>query len=100
VSLQRELQAGRIHVPRLLDLATQMADGLTAAHQAGFVHRELKPGNVMITRTGRVKIVDFGLAKAVPPSAPEATADRTLTAPHTVLGTPAYMSPEQAKGSP
>jgi serine/threonine protein kinase len=96
VSLRDELKRGPMRLPRLLDAAVQIADGLTAAHQAGLVHRDLKPENVMSTSTGRVKIVDFGLAK------PEGRQDdngttRTITAPHTIVGTPAYTSPEQAR---
>jgi len=95
-SLRRTIEAGRIPLGRLLDIATQIADGLTAAHRASLVHRDLKPENVMVTREGRAKIVDFGLARTVTPA--EDAADRTLTAPHAVLGTTGYMSPEQARG--
>ena len=84
---------------QLLDLAVQIADGLAAAHAAGFVHRDLKPDNILVTRDNRVKILDFGLAKQTG-GAPTSEATRTVTTtnPGTVLGTVAYMSPEQARG--
>jgi serine/threonine protein kinase len=90
---------------KLLDIAVQMSDGLAAAHAAGMVHRDLKPDNVLITRDGRVKILDFGLAKAAHSEigADDATCtidsgERSLTDPGTTVGTVAYMSPEQARG--
>jgi len=86
---------------KLLDIAVQIADGMAAAHAAGFVHRDLKPANVLVTAEGRVKILDFGLVKTVSkPGQADATQALTLTNPGAVAGTAAYMSPEQASGSP
>ncbi len=87
-------------IRKLLDIAAQIADGMAAAHAAGFVHRDLKPGNVMVTPEGRVKILDFGLVKTVSkPKHADDTQALTLTDPGAVAGTAAYMSPEQASGS-
>ncbi len=102
-SLRALIQRGPVPARKLLDVAVQMADGLAAAHAAGIVHRDLKPENVMLTRDGRVKLLDFGLAKQAEPAL-AATADATQvssgTQPGTVLGTCCYMSPEQARGVP
>jgi serine/threonine protein kinase/tetratricopeptide (TPR) repeat protein len=84
----------------LLDLAMQIADGMAAAHALGIVHRDLKPGNILVSRGGRVKILDFGLALVAP--SPKRDGDSTLsmgiTDPGMIVGTVAYMSPEQARG--
>jgi Tol biopolymer transport system component len=112
-SLRARLQQGSMRVRDVVELATQIADGMAAAHAAGIVHRDLKPENVMVTRDSRVKILDFGLARAMPGAgrgsnktsdaetislpATQATLDYR-TVPGMVLGTAAYMSPEQARG--
>jgi Tol biopolymer transport system component/predicted Ser/Thr protein kinase len=84
---------------KLLDLAVQIADGLAAAHAAGIVHRDLKPDNILVTREGRVKLLDFGLAKPTVAQADDATRSAGLTDPGTTIGTVNYMSPEQARGN-
>ena len=104
--LGERLKAGRIPVDEALPLALQIAEALEAAHARGIVHRDLKPANVKTTPEGKVKVLDFGLAKAfetVPEGADAmATQSPTLTAQMTgagvILGTAAYMSPEQARG--
>ena len=92
-------------VAEALRVARGVAAAHAAAHAAGIVHRDLKPGNVMIRQDGVVKVMDFGLAKALAPPQGEEDATRTVnaagdTAPGTVLGTGPYMSPEQAEGKP
>ena len=95
VTLRHEMDRGRVPVRRLLDIAVQIADGLAAAHEAGIVHCDLKPENIMITRDGRTKILDFGLAKV---NAVRGAAPQDVTEIGTVAGTPSYMSPEQGRG--
>ena len=97
--LRELLASGSIPLPKAIQIATQIADGLAKAHSAGIVHRDLKPENVMVSHDGLVKILDFGVAKLVPASGAETLDTRPLqTLPGTVMGTLEYMSPEQASG--
>jgi predicted esterase len=100
-TLRERLQGARLEPKEAVRIAAAIADGLALAHDAGIVHRDLKPDNVMITRDGHVKILDFGLAKQVPVGA-EAGSDLATVSRSTVqgavLGTVPYMSPEQAAG--
>jgi serine/threonine protein kinase/Tfp pilus assembly protein PilF len=97
-------ESAPLPLPQLLSFASQMAEGLQSAHAAGVLHRDLKPGNVMITSEDRVKILDFGLAKFLvpPPGAdPDASTTEAVTSSAGIaLGTAGYMSPEQALGKP
>ena len=103
-SLRDELARGPLPLKRLLDLAVQIADGLSAAHAMGIVHRDIKPENIMLARDGTARIVDFGLARSDPHAPGQASAighASTMTASLDggLSGTPAYMSPEQARGT-
>ncbi|MCI0353125.1 MAG: serine/threonine protein kinase, partial [Acidobacteriales bacterium] len=93
----KKLITGRpLPLDDLVDIATQIADGLAAAHLRGFIHRDIKPANIFITRAGQAKILDFGLAKLINESV---EGEQTLiTGSGMTLGTVSYMSPEQARG--
>lgn len=106
-TLADRLTNGRLSVEESLDIARQMAEALEVAHEKGIIHRDLKPANVKVTLDGQVKVLDFGLAKALgeeessvedPGTSPTVTCN--VTQPGVILGTPAYMSPEQARGRP
>ncbi len=95
------IRAGPVPLRRLLDIAVQLAAGLACAHASGIVHRDVKPENVMVTKDGAVKILDFGLAKqTVGSAAASVTGMGYETDVGTILGTVNYMSPEQARGDP
>jgi Tol biopolymer transport system component len=97
-TLAERLERGPLPLDEALNFAGQIAAALEAAHQKGIIHRDLKPANVKITPAGTLKVLDFGLAKFLPdPSHDEVTLSR-MTGPAVVLGTPAYMAPEQAQG--
>jgi formylglycine-generating enzyme required for sulfatase activity len=96
-ALDRRLAAGPLPIEEALAYATQIASALEAAHGAGIIHRDIKPANLMITADGRVKVLDFGLAKLIERPATEATVSAN-TRPGAIVGTVAYMAPEQAQG--
>ena len=105
-TLAERIARGRLPVPDALEVCRQIANAIEAAHESGVVHRDLKPGNVMIARSGAVKVLDFGLAKAtgagagIDPSSASPTVTDASTEAGVILGTAPYRSPEQARGRP
>jgi eukaryotic-like serine/threonine-protein kinase len=107
-TLAERLDRGALPIDEALEVCTQIAAGVEAAHEAGVIHRDLKPGNIIITPEGKVKVLDFGLAKVAEGSSSGSHQSETVTSPvyrqHSptmpgvILGTAAYMSPEQARG--
>src|SRR5215467_14464180 len=105
-SLDKRIARGPIPIDEALGIAKQIAEALEAAHEKGVIHRDLKPANIAVTNDGNVKVLDFGLAKAVDTTSgsvdamnsPTITSPAMMTGVGVILGTAAYMSPEQAAG--
>ena len=101
-TLRKRVSAGAMMQRRAIDYALQIVHGLAAAHEKGIVHRDLKPDNIFITKDGRVKILDFGIAKLTQADGSQSQTDiptrRVNTDPGVVIGTVGYMSPEQVRG--
>ena len=98
-TLRQRLAAGVMPPRKAVDIGVQIANGLAAAHEKGIIHRDLKPENVFVTRDGRVKILDFGLAAQITGPSPDSPTIAGRTEPGVVLGTVGYMSPEQVRGA-
>jgi eukaryotic-like serine/threonine-protein kinase len=103
-TLRDRLRSGPLSIRKAIDYALQVTRGLAAAHEKGIVHRDLKPENLFLTNDGRVKILDFGLAKLTLPENASGGADaptiQAATEPGLVMGTAGYMAPEQVRGKP
>jgi serine/threonine protein kinase/Tol biopolymer transport system component len=97
-TLTEVMRPGPLPPRKAIDYAIQIARGLAAAHDKGIVHRDLKPENLFITKEGRVKILDFGLAKIAQPDESRANLTQTITLPGVAIGTVGYMAPEQVRG--
>ena len=100
-TLRQRIGQGPIALPGAVDVAVQVASALQAAHRAGILHRDIKPENIMVRPDKVVKVLDFGLAKLISPESQDPNATHTMggSQPRALLGTPSYMSPEQATGS-
>jgi serine/threonine protein kinase/Tol biopolymer transport system component len=99
-TLAERLKRGPVDLPTTIALARQVAEALAEAHRLGIVHRDIKPQNIMLTRSGQAKVLDFGIAKTAEARGTELNTASALTAPGLVPGTMSYMSPEQARGEP
>lgn len=97
-TLRQKLKRGPLELPELLGIAGEIAGAISAAHAGGILHRDLKPENIMVAADGRVKILDFGIARRMIVSDDASRAMASITERGAIIGTPGYMSPEQARG--
>src|ERR1700756_442925 len=98
MTLSEALRRGPLPLHKVIDYGMQIAHGLAAAHEKGIVHRDLKPDNLFVTKDGRIKILDFGLAKVAPSRQTPTNLATTITRLGVAMGTVGYMSPEQVRG--